>query len=647
MRHNQTDPRHTINGDFIPSESYCDQPYIVKTDDDAWLCVLTTGTGREGDSGQHVVTMRSKDRGKTWSDPVNVEPESHPENSYAVLLKTSYGRVYCLYNHNTDNVRELKADNPPYSSGFCHRVDSVGYYVFRFSDDHGQSWSEQRHVVPVREMDIDRNNVYGGKIRFFWNVGRPVILDGEAFLSLHKVGGFGEGFFTSSEGVLIRSENILEERDVARIKWETLPEGEVGLRTPLGGGPISEEQSYCLLSDGSLHCIYRSIDGHPVTAYSRDRGRHWSTPQYTTFGSGRRMKHPRAAVFTWRCNNGKYLCWFHNHGGKNYEHRNPVWVCGGEEYDAEDGRRIRWSEPEVLLYDDDPLVRMSYPDFVEEGDCYYITETQKCDGRLHEIPKRLLDSLWGQFDNEIAVTEGRVLDLPVSGSMPDTASFLPLQPFVVRDLKSHDYGTALTRQGFSIELLLQFKAYKPNQALLDTRGIDGRGLAVLLNEIGAIELIMCDGRTESRWHCDPDLIKADRLHHIVINVDGGPRIISFVIDGLFDDGGTFRQFGWGRFGTDLQSINTKVCSADLSEPELYARIDDESSRNLIRIAPRFNGKILKLRIYDHCLLTSEAIGNYLATMKRLSSEVPAPSIEISGGLDKPRSKPSSLRGSVK
>ena len=40
-----SDPRHISNGWNIPSEGYADQPYIVKTDDGAWLCVLTTGVG--------------------------------------------------------------------------------------------------------------------------------------------------------------------------------------------------------------------------------------------------------------------------------------------------------------------------------------------------------------------------------------------------------------------------------------------------------------------------------------------------------------------------------------------------------------------------------------------------------------------------
>ena len=159
------DPRHLNNGWQIPSEGYCDQPYVVQTDDGAWLCIMTTGAGHEGATGQHVVSTRSTDRGRTWSELVDVEPADGPEASYAVLLKVPSGRVYAFYNHNTDNVRRVKADNPPFGDGYCTRVDSLGHYVFKYSDDHGRSWSEQRFDVPVREMDIDRQNADGGRLR--------------------------------------------------------------------------------------------------------------------------------------------------------------------------------------------------------------------------------------------------------------------------------------------------------------------------------------------------------------------------------------------------------------------------------------------------------------------------------------------------
>ena len=95
------DSRHITTGSEIPTEHYSDQPYIAKTDDGVWLCTLTTGAGHEGQSGQHVVTLRSTDQGKTWSAPVAVEPADGPEASYAVLLKTPGGRVFCFYNHNS------------------------------------------------------------------------------------------------------------------------------------------------------------------------------------------------------------------------------------------------------------------------------------------------------------------------------------------------------------------------------------------------------------------------------------------------------------------------------------------------------------------------------------------------------------------
>ncbi|MCD6336169.1 MAG: hypothetical protein J7M27_12735 [Candidatus Latescibacteria bacterium] len=52
-------------------------------------------------------------------------------------------------------MREVIADDPPYENGKCRRVDSLGYFVFKFSDDHGRTWSEKRWSIPVREMAMN------------------------------------------------------------------------------------------------------------------------------------------------------------------------------------------------------------------------------------------------------------------------------------------------------------------------------------------------------------------------------------------------------------------------------------------------------------------------------------------------------------
>ena len=543
------DPRHLANGRSIPAGYYADQPFVVRTDDGAWLNVVTTGFAHEGSSGQSVVARRSTDRGVTWSDPVLLEPPGSPENSYAVLLKVPGGRIYVFYNYNIDNVREIPANDPPYPGGRCRRVDSTGAFVCRWSDDHGRSWSKDRVVLPVREFVIDRENNAPRGMRFFWNVGKPFIHAGAVYVTLHKVGPIGDDFFTRSEGVWLRSADLLTAASPGVARWETLPEGEIGLRTPPGGGPIAEEHCTVVLADNTFYTVYRSIDGHPVTATSRDGGRTWSEPRYLAYADGRLVKHSRAANFVWPCGEGRYLYWFHNHGGRNYDDRNPAWVCGGVEIDTPAGRMIAWGEPEILLYEDDPLVRMSYPDLIIEDDGrHYVTETQKHYARVHEIPPALLDAVWHRASRAEIRDANRVLTHHDPAAGGATLAMPALKPFLDRDWDSPDYGTKDLRSGFSLELWLE-----PGAAgvLLDNRTSDGRGFVLSMAE-GILELRLSDGRTVSVWQSEPNRLARATAHHLVVIVDGGPKIISAVIDGIFCDGGAHRQFGWGRFSPNLQ-----------------------------------------------------------------------------------------------
>jgi hypothetical protein len=518
-----------------------------------------------------------------------------------VVLKVPGGRIYAFYNHNTDNVREVKRED----KGVYKRVDSLGHYVFKYTDDHGRTWSPQRYTIPVREFECDRQNVYGGKLRFFWNVGRPLILGDAAILVLHKVGAMGNGFFAQSEGAFLKSRNILTERDPAKITFETLPDGDIGLRTPPGGGRVAEEQSIAALSDGSLYCVYRTTDGWPVHTYSRDGGHTWTPPAYKTYTpGGRRVKHPRAANFVWRCSNGKFLYWFHNHGGpfiaamqadasgvtgNPYNDRNPAWLMAGTERATPQGRIIEWSQPEILLYDDDPYIRMSYPDLVEEGGKFFITETQKNVGRVHEIPGVLLAGLFGQAEARTVAREGLALTLPAKPgqAMPREAAMPKLSEFNMRDAKRADYGGADLRAGFSLDLWVELKSVAPGQVLLDNRDAQGRGLALATAGRGAVRLTLNDGRTESSWESDSGTLQAGKVQHLVATVDGGPKIITFMIDGALCDGGDERQFGWGRFSPHLRA------------PNGAAKVKIDSSVRL-------------LRVYGRALRTSEAVGNFRA-----------------------------------
>jgi hypothetical protein len=70
-------------------------------------------------------------------------------------------------------------------------------------------------------------------------------------------------------------------------------------------------------------------------------------------------------------------------------------------------------------------------------------------------------------------------------------------------------------------------------------------------------------------------------------VDGGPKIITFVVNGVLCDGGDQRQFGWGRYSPTLR---TPVGSETL----------------------QIGRPVQSLRLYSRPLRTSEAVGNYQA-----------------------------------
>ena len=154
-----------------------------------------------------------------------------------------------------------------------------------------------------------------------------------------------------------------------------------------------------------------------------------------------------------------------------------------------------------------------------------------------------------------------------------------------------DHGAKSLRQGFSIELRLKLRSLDAGQIVLDSRTKGGQGICVQTAERGTLGIVLNDGQTENRWDCDPGMLEKDRWHHVVITVDGGPNIITFVVDGRLGDGGESRQFGWGRFSPSLLNVN---------------------GSGRLRIGSRFSGEIAALRLYGRALRISEAVGNFNA-----------------------------------
>ena len=572
-----TDPRNFDTGRLIPDESYCDQPYIVVTRDGNWLCTLTTGTGREGGGGQHIVATISADQGRTWSPLIDIEPASGPSASWVVPLLTPGGRVYALYNFNGDRVVVPQFPNVKH-----RRDDTLGWYAYKFSDDHGRTWSE-RHRLPMPIADVDRGNEWQGKVQLFWGIDKPVVVGGDVIFGYSRLGGF---FQEKGEGWFYRSDNVLTERDPAKIRWTNLPANSHGLRGPAFGS-IQEEHNVIPLANGDLFCIWRTETGYPLQAYSRNGGRTWTEPAIATYSpGGRSMKTPRACPMLWRTEAGQYLFWFHHNsfprtGGAA---RNVAWLTGGIERNG----LIHWSQPEPICYQPDRKRGASYPDLIEWQGRYFISATNKQEARIIEIDPKLLDGLWRQGDLRTVATRGLAFDLDAA-QLRAAAAPLPRLPLLTAD-----------SGGFALDLWLQFADLRPGQVVLDSRGRpDGPGIVIATTEYAALKLVLGDGRNRIEWSCDPGLLQAGRLHHIVFNVDVAPRLISVAVDGVLCDGGDHAQFGYTRFG-DVGLKPTGKEIADINAGALRIALGSVA------------GEVQRMRFYTRYLTTSEMVGNFRA-----------------------------------
>ncbi|MEN8230285.1 MAG: hypothetical protein ABFS38_19140, partial [Bacteroidota bacterium] len=313
-------------------------------------------------------------------------------------------------------------------------------------------------------------------------------------------------------------------------------------------------------------------------SYSTDGGKSWTLPQPPVYENGIKLKNPRACPRIWKCRNGKYLFWYHNHGGWNFASRNPAWISGGIEKDG----KIIWSQPEILFYEEKTDVRMSYPDLIEQDGKYWITETNKEDARCHAVPGTFFEKIWSQFGIKTIVKENLIYEWKERVLKPDTL------------LKMPQNSQNLFQDGFTIDFRIRMGDLSPGQLVLSSTGENGKTVELHTGEYGSIEIVLNDGEQTARWNSDPGLIKAYGEHCVAVTVDNGPGIIQFVVDGVVSNGRDFRQYGWTHF-------QAKVEDLDFNQ----IKIGELMSEGLGQL-----GKLTNLKIYNRPLMNTELIGNH-------------------------------------
>ncbi|QEM12039.1 sialidase family protein [Mucilaginibacter rubeus] len=557
------DQRSITLGNIIYKAPYLDQPYIVQARDSSWICVFTTGRGAEGTPGQHVMSSRSTDLGKTWGPAVDIEPSSGPVASWAIPYITAYGRIYVFYDYNGDNISEL--------NGKHIKNDLLGWYCYKYSDDMGQTWSD-RYRLSIKNTLVDNNNNFKGQVQMFWGICKPIHSTNGLLFSYTKIGAY---ISDRGEGWLVNCPNIETEKDINALQWNILPGGDVGIKNPTWS--LQEEHNLVQLSNGSLYCVNRTYLGFPGFAISTNLGTSWNTPAPMRYGNGtpsdRIFKHPTACPRIFKCSNGKYLFWFHNYGTPGYNNRNPVWVSGGIERNG----TIWWSEPEILLYSGNVNEGMSYPDLIEQEGKYFITETQKNTARVHEISPLLLNDLWYQRFRKEKVTRGLIneYEAPNDLTLPSNNKFFP-------SLENNG--------GFTVDFFVTLNNLNSVGHILTNSTGNGPGLDIATTNNGTIAISLNDGVKSVSLETDKGTIVPNKLHHVAFVVDGGANIIMAMVDGKLCDGGANAPAGWTRF-FGINNINT-------DSPVTFGK--------------NLDGTISNLKIYSRALRTSELVSNYRA-----------------------------------
>lgn len=605
------DPRWIPNGLTLRDGGYSCQPYCAVLPSGTWSCVMTyiaAPRWAEGSPGEHMVGMRSTDQGKTWTDFVALEPYSNATTAQvsaygSVVARPDGSRVFAVWIQNVHNVSHLPGAAP--STSF--RADMLGAFVWKYSDDEGATWSEDHYEIPVPYGYIESVNSFSkskngtGDVQIMWQVDHVKVLDdGTALFAFTKIGTYAVA--APEEIFVLASRNLLSEDDPTKVTWEMWPDDDHGIGAVGAYDSPSRvtEEPHVLPFDGDakLALFWRTDQGymgHARTTTSKFSSLDaWTNSSYAVYedtwasGSEAWVKQPRGPLSPKKQPNGLWLMTYYNTeplgafaAAATVSDRNNMWLTVGREA----GGTIKWSQPELALYDRVHSKFHGYPDVVTDGGKVYITEAYKgapgSEVKTHEVAPALLEGLYGQNAAKTVATAGVVWESSAPAPLP--AGALPNFMNYTSD-----------RYGFTIDAWVSSLAAVAGAAVLvDATDAAGAGARLTGFANGTVSLLLND--TAGVWGVhwtDPTCatrLKAPGDHHVAAIADGGPKMILFAVDGKLCDGGPNDGWpkGWAFFPPALGDVGAAATVAA--------------------------GDVVKsARLYNRVLYVSELVGNWRA-----------------------------------
>lgn len=606
---------------------YYDSQNVVETRDEHGRGVLSVilhhSENREGGPGLRLYGTRSSDRGRTWTPLAAIEdPARQSHDGYQLVTRRADGgdRIWLFYGWNAGS--QYPPGAPP-GLAEMKRTDmqiDEGYWV-RTSDDGGATWGP-RALVPVRRTRIDRDNPWGGATIGMFLCDTPQVIDGAVYMAFQKTRD-GAGETPGSEAFVLRSRDLLRVADPADATWETLPHGDEGLRAPAGELALGEEPHVLCVGapdDRRLLCLWRTEVGRLAASYSGDGGATWDAPGWLThegpLDGATPLRNPRGAITPLRLRApgpdglARYLLLYYNNGRTDrlgYVGRRVAWLVPGR---ATRAGTIAWGQPEIALwwdgtgFEDRPdwnpdwaiVDGPGYADFCEREDgTLAMVESNKLAVRYHEVEPRLVWHLARQWELAGTTRDGRAWRWTADGGgSREAGAGTPAAP-VLPDLRAGGGVTILLRVAGRLADVAGrplVAAWSTVTAALGEEPTDRRitkGWEVSVRDDGELALRVSDGFGIECVH-ETTIAGASRawdgaVHLVAFVLDGGPKVVSVVVDERLDDGGAVAPQGWARFD---------------------ARLGEVGGAELV-VDPRGTGAVREVALYDRALLTTELV----------------------------------------
>ena len=375
-----------------------------------------------------------------------------------------------------------------------------------------------------------------------------------------------------------------------------------------------------------LYMIFRNTLGYVGEVYSQinNWAAEWgetsfckyAQPSWTKDVQGNMLKNPRGPISPVQQPNGMILMTYDNTemltafaAVAPVSDRNMIWLTAGKENEMGE---IRWTQPELALYDRERTKWHGYADVItsHEG-LVFISETYKgppeSEARTHQVPKDLLDSLYGQLTNFEICQVGLVGQF--DNSHRDVGLFaLPsnIDAFNFMAYPKERYGFTFDTRvtgGEAEELLVKMNnfiggSFEVPTMLVDGRDEDGVGVTVTQYLNGTAEVSMVDGNGMfEAFQTDPTCsaqLSTKGVHQLALTVDGGPKLITWMVDGKLCDG--------GKIDRSVYVDNEWPNGHSLFDPRMG---DVSGVRGFV-----VGDSVESGRFYDKVLFVSELIGNW-------------------------------------